>query len=456
MFESLQHVHIVGIGGIGISAIAKLFLHKGISVSGSDLKSSSITQELEERGVKIFSSHAREHLLEATNLLVYSPAVLKDNPEREKAAELGIPQMSYPEILGELSKEYRTIAIAGTNGKSTTTAMLGLILEAAGYDPTVIVGSKVPSFKDGNLRLGKGRFFVVEACEHEANFFKINPEAIVITNIEEDHLDFYKDIHHIRETFQKFVDKRKGNGFVVWNADDEQSQKLVIDQGISFGHEKGQYQYYDRETEPGRQWAEIRRVVNKRGESLEKLELHIPGEYNFLNALAAQTAAMELGVPLEIIQKTLSHFSGIWRRCEHIGTWHGAEIFSDYGHHPTAIEKTRKGIREFFPNRRLVHVFQPHQHARTKILFKEFVESLPGADVLILCEIFSVAGRTKEQDISSNDLFEAIQKKFPEQKIFFACDLQKANLLLREHVKDQDLVLIQGAGDVDVLARELV
>ena len=456
MFESIHHVHIVGIGGIGISAIAKLLVHKGISVSGSDMMSSSITQELEQRGVKIFSGHALEHISEKTDLLLYSPAVLETNPEPQMAKERDIPQMSYPEVLGELSKEYSTIAVCGTNGKSTTTAMLGLILEAAGYDPTVIVGSKVASFPDGNLRLGKGRFLVVEACEHQAHFLHMHPEMIVVTNIEEDHLDYYRDINHIRETFQAFVDKRKGKGLVVWNADDPQSQKLVLDRGISYGHEEGDYHFYDRETSAGKQWAEIQSTVDGREQSLEKLELRVPGVYNLMNALAAQTAAMELGVPLEIIQKTLEIFPGIWRRFERIGMWHGAEIISDYGHHPTAITQTREGIREFFPGKRLVHVFQPHQHARTKMLFNEFVESLVGSDILILSEIYYVPGRTDAQDISSGDLMDAIKKRSPHQVIHYAKDTESAEMLLRELVREEDIVLIQGAGDIDKVARKLV
>src|SRR3989339_1551329 len=229
MLEGIHAIHFIGTGGIGISAAAKWCIAKGKNVSGSDLRSSPVTDELSRRGMDFRSGHASSNVPEGAQLVVCSPAVLETNVERVRATELGIPQWTYPEFLGALSKEFSTIVISGTNGKSTTTAMLGLILEAAGYDPTVIVGSKVASFPDGNLRLGKGRFLVVEACEHQAHFLHMHPEMIVVTNIEEDHLDFYRDIDHIRETFQAFVDKRKGKGLVVWNADDPQSQKLILD-----------------------------------------------------------------------------------------------------------------------------------------------------------------------------------------------------------------------------------
>ncbi|PJA46334.1 UDP-N-acetylmuramate--L-alanine ligase [Candidatus Uhrbacteria bacterium CG_4_9_14_3_um_filter_36_7] len=454
MFDGIQHAHFVGIGGIGISAAAKFFLDQGITVSGSDVMSSPITDELEKMGVSFFSGHLGENVAAKTNLLIYSPAVPADNPERVFAKEQGIPQMSYPEVLGEISKHYSTIAVCGTNGKSTTTAMIGLILEAAGFDPTVIVGSKVPSFVQGNFRSGKGKYLVVEACEHQANFLHLHPEIVVITNIEEDHLDFYRDIDHIRDSFQQFIDRRKGKGFVVYNKDDQESQKLIIDNSISYGHQQGRYQYYDREVLNGRQWAEIR--DQEQDVSLQKLELIIPGEFNLLNAFAAFTTSLSLGISIEIIQTTLANFSGIWRRCEHVGTWHGAEIISDYGHHPTAIEGTIHALREFFRDKRIIHVFQPHQHARTKLLFNDFVRVLGQADKTIITEIYEVKGRTNEKEpISSYDLVKAIKHQDPEKSIVYTKDLSHTEMALREIVQDNDVVLIQGAGDIDLLARDL-
>jgi len=427
MLEEIKEIHFIGAGGIGISAAAKWCLAKGKKVSGSDLRASAVTEDLSRRGMVFHSGHAATNVSDGTQLVVYSPAVLETNVERARAAELGIPQWTYPEFLGAMSKEYSTIVVSGTNGKSTTTAMLGLILEAAGYDPTVIVGSLVPSFELGNLRVGNGRFFVVEGCEYRANMLRLNPEMIVLTNIEEDHLDFYRDLDHIRETFQTFVDKLKGRGFTVWNKNDPESNKLLIDRGVTYGFGNGAD--YD-------------------GEKIE-LNLKVPGRFNVMNALAATAAAMELGVPFETCKRTLEAFLGIWRRFERVGIWRGSEVVSDYGHHPTAIRGTIEAAREFFPGRRIVLCFQPHQHSRTAELFDEFVGALGTADAVVIPEIYAVAGRTKGETVSSKDLAAKITGAR------YAADLVEAESVLRDIVKEGDVLIIQGAGDVDDLARKL-
>jgi UDP-N-acetylmuramate--alanine ligase len=445
MFEDLSRVHFVGIGGIGMSAVAKWMLHKEIKVTGSDMHASAITHDLALRGAKFFSGHSVENLSEDVQLLVYSPAVPEDNIERALARERGVRELSYPELLGEISKTFSTIVVTGTNGKSTTTAMLGLILEAAGYDPTVLVGSLVPGFKDGNLRMGKGRFFVVEGCEYKANMLHLEPEMIVLTNIEEDHLDFYRDLAHIQETFQSFVDKLKGQGMIVVNGDDEASKALNIMRPITYGAD-GAYKLISRRTEPGRQIVE-----SNHGE----LELQIPGAFNAHNALAALAAAMELGVPFETCARALKEFAGTWRRFERVGTWHGADIISDYAHHPTGVRETLKAAREFFPHRRILLCFQPHQHNRTKELFDGFVEALRGADGLVVTEIYDVAGRNEDSDVSGNDLVEAIHKIDAAKDVRYAKDFASAKSELRDMVKPGDVLIVMGAGDVDEVAREL-
>lgn len=455
MFEGVKQVHFVGIGGIGVSALAKFCVHRGMAVSGSDLNHSATIDELARLGAVVTLGHAAEAVKPNVELLIYSPAVPDTNPERATARERGITQMSYPEALGELSKEYSTIAVCGTNGKSTTTAMLGLILEAAGYDPTVIVGTKVPAFKDGNLRMGKGRFLVVEACEYREHFFHLNPEMIVVTNIEEDHLDYFRDLAHIREAFQKFVDKVRGKGMVIWNANDAVSRTLATDRGISFAWEHAAgYTGRNRRPAPGEQTFEVFRT-----EGFEELlgdeTLAVPGLFNVMNALAATSAAAELGVPFETIARALQSFQGTWRRFERVGDWLGADVYSDYGHHPTAIEQTLIAAREFFPGRRIVLCFQPHQHERTKTLFDGFVSALAGADALVVSEIFAVAGRTEVENISSKDLVTAINKKNLENKARYARDLAEAETILRDLVQPTDVLIFQGAGDVDTLARRI-
>ncbi|MBI4592151.1 UDP-N-acetylmuramate--L-alanine ligase [Candidatus Uhrbacteria bacterium] len=445
MFQIYKHVHFVGIGGIGMSALAKWFLHEGVAVSGSDVHLSPFTHDLEMRGAKIFSDHAPTNISDNVDLLVYSPAVPATNLERVVSDERGIPSRSNFEILGELSKSFSTIVVSGTNGKSTTTAMLGLMLEAAGYDPTVLVGSIVPGFKDGNFRHGGGRFFVVEGCEYRANMLHLHPEMIVLTNIEEDHLDYYRDLTHIQETFQTFVDKLKGQGMVVVNADDVGSTVLNVSRPVTYGSSRtnATYTFTKRNTSMGNQ------AIHS---NVGAFELQIPGEFNVYNALAATSAAMELGVPFETCRRVLKNFRGIWRRFERVGVWKGADIISDYGHHPSAVKQTVQAAREFFPGRRIVLCFQPHQHDRTKKLFDEFVQTLPLADHLILVEIYDVAGRNEEHDVSSKDLVVAIDKP----NTTYAANLEEAESQLRDVVQPSEVVLIMGAGDIDEVARKLV
>lgn len=459
MFEIHKHVHFVGIGGIGMSALAKWFLHEGVMVSGSDVHLSPITHDLQTRGAKIYSGHAGSNLVEGVDLLVYSPAVPGTNIERITARERGIPERTNFETLGEISKSFSTIVVSGTNGKSTTSAMLGLMLEAAGYDPTVLVGSRVPGFKDGNFRHGGGRFFVVEGCEYRANMLHFHPEMIVLTNIEKDHLDYYRDLKHIQDTFQTFVDKLKGQGMVVVNADDPGSAVLKVDRSVTYGSNRSNptYAYTERSTKPG-----LQHVKTTVGE----FELQIPGEFNVYNALAAMSAAMELGVPFETCRRVLRDFRGIWRRFERVGVWNppslklrgagGADVISDYGHHPSAIKQTIEAAREFFPGRRIVLCYQPHQHDRTKKLFDEFVQALPLADRLIVIEIYDVAGRDEGHSVSSQDLVEAIRSKDSDKDVQFAKTLNMAESQLRDLVQPNDVVLIMGAGDIDDLARRLV
>ncbi len=410
MLESVKNVHLIGAGGIGVSAVGKLFLHWGKTVTGSDLILSEQVEALKKAGAHIFIGQSADHVVLGVELVIYSPAVNEDNVERARARELGITQMSYPEFLGELAKNYKTIAISGTHGKSTTTAMIGLILEAAGLDPTVIVGSKVKSWSEGNVRFGSSHLLVIEACEHMAGMLNIHPDIAVITNIEMDHPDFYRDLAHVQETFAKW--KMQAKSIVIGGA-----------------------------TAPRR----------------EDLHLLIPGDFNLDNARLAAAVAKQLGVSDEVIVKTLNAFPGLWRRFEKISVWHDADIYSDYAHHPTAIKKTLQAAREFFPNRRIVLCFQPHQHARTKELFEDFCLALASSeiDVLIIAEIYAVAGRLEVAgEISSKDLVEAVQKRGKD--VSYAPDLASAETQLKALIKPTDVVLIMGAGDIDEVARKFV
>jgi len=455
MFEDIKKVHIIGIGGIGISAVAKLLYHNGKEVTGSDVNASSITDEVEELGIKVSIGHMPDQVPEGCDLVIYSSAVPDDNPERVVATEQGIRQINYPEFLGELTNEYRTIAITGTHGKSSTTAMTGLIFEAAGLDPTVIVGSKVATFPDGNLRLGKSDILIVEACEHEAHMLNIKPEQAVITNVEREHLDYYRDLDHIKESFQKFINGTKEK--VIINADDVNSKNFKADQVISFGYEFGDYRVQSHNVGDGVQSFD----VTKSGKALGSVKLYIPGKYNVMNAMAAITVATEFGIDFSDCQKALNDYPGAWRRFETVGSWHGAKIISDYAHHPTAIKATLVATREFFPDKKVILVYQPHHHVRTRELFDDFIPAFDECDELILAEIYRVAGRESDeyQDVSSRELVEAVQArdegKGRRREVVFSADLNSVEDEVRNRAKDGDIVIFMGAGDIDEVARGL-
>jgi UDP-N-acetylmuramate--alanine ligase len=420
--DKYQNVHCIGIGGIGISAIAKFLQAKGKMVSGSDAAESNITQGVQALGILVSIMHAAENIPEGTDLIVYSEAVGEDNVERLRAKELGIPQLGHFDFLGELSKEYRTICITGTNGKSTTTAMTGKIFEDAELDPTVFVGTLVPGWKLGNVRVGGSDILIIEGDEYKQKMVKLFPETTVITNIEEDHLDVYRDLDHIIATFQECADKT--TGAVITNADDANSKKITAKNLKTFSSILA-----------------------------EDIELKIPGAFNRMNALAASMAAREYDIDDATIAASLSEFSGVWRRFERVGQFKGAEIISDYGHHPTAVRGTIEAAKEFFPESRIILCFQPHQHSRTKALFNDFVESFKAADLVIIPEIYHVEGRNEEEGkISSKDLVNALGVS----TAMYAEDLDEAEELLRELVVEGDVVLIMGAGNIDQVARRLV
>lgn len=435
-----KNVHIIGIGGIGTSAVAKWYQDQGAKVSGSDMHTSAIIDDLDKRGIEVKIGHFVDNVPRDCDLAVYSGAVPSTNVERQLIEELGITELSYSEFLGELAKTKKTIAVSGTNGKSTTTAMIASILIEAGYDPTVILGTKVPGWPEDNLRIGKGNWFVVEACEHMANMLNIKPDTAVITNIEEDHLDFYRDITHIRETFQTWVDCKETCSQVVINRDDPESQKLTIKYESKFGVD-------NRRVEGNKQIFDVAGV---------EIELQIPGKFNAENAAAAFTASHLVGVNDEDALKALAEFKGTWRRFEHVGVWHEADVYSDYAHHPTAIDGTLRAFREFFKERRLVVVFEPHQHSRTHELFSEFTKSFDEADIAIISEIYEVEGRTEEKFESSFDLVGAVKHRNKFDAVLYAKDSTEAESLLRETVKANDIIVIMGAGPIDNLARKLV
>jgi len=451
-FFTINKIHFIGIGGIGVSAIAKYFLALGKKVTGSDVHQSELTEELASRGVDISYRHQAENLRPGTDLVIYSPAVPVENPERQQALALSIRQLSYPEFLGELSRQHQTIAISGTNGKSTTTGMIGKIFEAAKLDPTVIVGTQVPGF-DGNLKMGKSDLLIAEACEWKAHMLNLKPKAIVLTDLAPDHLDFYKDLDDLKNHFKKFIELLPDDGLLAYNGDDPSLTELVKAspcQTISWSINNQQADVAAKNIIIKDQ-RQIFQIGN------QSFNLKIPGQYNIYNALAALTVARHFKINDDISKQALVDFSGCWRRFEILGPLKnlpGTLVISDYAHHPKALAGLIKAVKDFYPNRRFILVFQPHHYDRTFKLFKEFTESFVGPDLVIINEIYDVAGREKdgERKVSSWDLVKAINR--PE--VIYSPNLEETKKKILENVQPNDLILMVGAGDIDELARELI
>lgn len=422
----MRRIHFIGIGGIGVSALAQYYLAKGFKVSGSDLCSSEITDLLEEKGAKIAIGKTVNP--EGADLVVYSPAVKADNPEMKMAKKAEIKCLSYPEALGELTKEYFTIAVSGTHGKSTTTAMTALVLEKAGLDPTVIIGTKIKEFGDTNFKMGKGKYLLIEADEHFASFLNYWPKIIALTNIEADHLDFYKNLNNLLNTFKEYVSHLGKEGRLIANGDDGNIKKI-------FGKtEMREYGFRQKEAK------EIKKI------------LKVPGDHNVYNALCALAIARELGVSDKEAIKALSEYKGAWRRFE-IVQEKPFVLVSDYGHNPTKMLSGLKAAREKYPRKEIWCVYQPHQKQRTHYLFKEFLKAFRSAptDRIIVTDIYDVAGREdKGISVTSQDLVKSVKKK----NVIY---VGKESLLkhLKENVKKGIVLIIMGAGDIYLLVDEL-
>lgn len=460
LLSGAKNVHVVGAGGIGLSAAAKLLFRRGHKLSASDVQANEATAELAEIGLPVAIGHRAENLPDETEAVIFSDAVPDDNPERQAAARRGLPQFSYFDFLGQLSRQYRTVAVSGTNGKSTVTALLGLMLVEAGLDPTVVVGSKVNAFPDRNLRVGKSDLLVVEACEYRANMLKLSPQTIVLTNLEPDHLDFYGDFAAIKRTFQDYLDGLPKDGRLITNADDANLRDFrCLANTVSYGLEHpADYQAYDCRAADGQQGFQL----NAPNGELARFLLNLPGRHNVSNALAALVAALELGANPESLRQTLANFPGIWRRFERLGQFNGALVISDYGHTPNAVRLTLEAARQFYPDREITLCFQPHHRNRTRQLFNEFVSAMDQADRLELVEIYDVAGREEAQDatVSSRQLVEAVCQRDREagrdRPVEYRESEAAAEQALRDSLRKNQVALIMGAGNIYQVAESLV
>lgn len=449
-----KHIHCVGIGGIGLSALAEILADRGYIVSGSDAKESEMTHRLLASGIKVFIGQEGKNV-DGADLLVYSAAVAADNPEIERAKELNIPIITRGELLGALMDEYEVaIAVSGTHGKTTTTSMISLILDNAKKDPTILVGGNLPQI-GGNVKLGKSKYCVSEACEYMDSFLSLRPTVEIILNIDSDHLDYFKDIDHIVNSFKEFTKCLKQGGKIVAYEANPFVNTVINDYPdcITFGYSKNcTYSASDIVFD---QFGMPQFTVNFNNEQLCKIKLAIPGEHNILNALAATACCHSLGVEPKYIVSTLEEFTGTQRRFDVIGeTSQGVKIVDDYAHHPTEIRATLAAAKNI-PCNDMWCLFQPHTYTRTRALFDEFVTSFEDADKIILAEIY--AAREKNiHKISSKELVTAIKKHYPTKEVYYFKEFGEIASFVVNNASEKDLVITMGAGDIYKVAEMIL
>jgi len=447
----IQHVHFVGIGGIGMSGIAEVLLNLGYQISGSDLKESEVTRRLVSLGCIVSYGHRKENVKEA-DVVVVSSAVRSGNPEVEVAEQRLIPVIPRAEMLAELMRMKIGVAIAGTHGKTTTTSLIATVLAAGGLDPTVVIGGRLNSL-GSNARLGQGDFLVAEADESDGSFLKLMPTIAVVTNIDADHLDHYAGIEEIKEAFHQFLNKIPFFGLAVLCLDHPNIQSLIPKL-------KKRFTTYGLTTQADFQAREIvfeglstTFDVLHHHREVGRLRIQMPGLHNVYNALATVATAFELEIPFQVVQDTLRDFGGIQRRFHIKGEKKGILVVDDYGHHPVEIMATLKAARTGW-ERRIIAVFQPHRYTRTQALFQEFLTAFYDADVLILTDIYP-AGEDPIPGVEARALFEGIREHGHKDVIFLGNKKEIVDHLLRI-VRSGDLVVTLGAGDIWQIADELV
>jgi len=415
--KSVRRVHFIGIGGIGVSAIARMMMLEGKRVSGSDMSDSLVARELKKLGAEIYIGHNADNLASDVDLVVHTTAAAEDNSELKKARKMKIPTLKYSQALGLVSRDKYTIAVAGTHGKTTTTAMIAKILIDAKRNPSVVVGSLLKKEKS-NFIAGKSNLFVCEACEYNRAFLDLSPNIVVITNIEEDHLDYYKDLRDIQSAFSEFAGKLGENDYLVCDLGDKNLRPVI------------------KKTKA--------KIIDYSKIHLTSGALKISGAHNVKNGKAALAAAKILKVSENGAAKALGEFSGVWRRFERKGlTKNGVLVYDDYAHHPTEVMAALRGAREKFKNKKIFCVFQPHLYSRTQFLMDDFAKSFGDADEVIVADIY--AAREKDDgSVGAGDLAEKIKnanarhiKSFGEIKKFLKKNTQKG-----------DVIITMGAGDI--------
>lgn len=432
-----------------MSGLAEILLNNNYTVSGSDAKSSKITEKLKDKGAEIYIGHD-ENNIKDVDLIVYTAAISSDNPEIVFAKENKIPLMDRAEFLGKIMLGHKyNIAVAGTHGKTTTTSMVSHIALEAKVNPTILVGGELDII-NGNVLANNSDYFITEACEYKASFLKFHPYIGIILNIDEDHLDYYRDLNHIKDTFREFVMLIPHDGYIVANADDKDVMDVINGcdcTPLTYGIENGEFKAKNIEYSPtGCGIYDLYRNDKK----LYTIELNVPGEHNILNSLSAICTAIALDLSIESIKDGLFNFRGTHRRFELKGSVDGVNVIDDYAHHPVEIIATLKAV-ENFPHNELYVIFQPHTYTRTITLFNDFVKAFDNVDHLILADIY--AAREKDTGVvSSQMLADAISKRGIECKNIH--DSEEIIQYLKSNTKSGDLIMTIGAGDVNKIGED--
>jgi UDP-N-acetylmuramate--alanine ligase len=452
MFAKIQRIHFVGIGGIGMSGIAEVLLNLGYKVSGSDLKSSALTQRLTSLGATVFEGHRAESIAGA-DVVVASSAIAPGNPEISQAHTLHIPVIQRAEMLAELMRLKYGIAIAGMHGKTTTTSMVAAVLAGGGLDPTVVVGGRVDAL-GSNARLGKSQYLVAEADESDRSFLKLSPILAVVTNIDREHMDCYRNMRNVKRAFLEFMDRVPFYGMVVACNDDPLLRRMLPQiqrRTVTYGTRRGS----DFHIKPGKSAAspeEYRPIsrfqVNFQQKVLGEFRLHVPGVHNVLNATAAIAVGIGLDINVEQIRASLENFRGVDRRFQSRGTVAGVSVIDDYGHHPTEVRATLAAARQC--GFRKIHVvFQPHRYTRTQLLMNEFAGAFHDADTLFILDIYA-ASETPIEGITGEALAAHIQEA-GEQEAHYAASFAEATEAVVAGAHDGDVILTLGAGSISQL-----
>ena len=453
-FNKPMHVYFIGIGGISMSGLAGILLKEGYKVSGSDAKESELTKDLEAKGAAVYYDQSVSHITDDVDLVVYTAAIHKDNPEYIKMVSSGIPYMSRAQFLGELMKNYDVpIAVSGTHGKTTTTTMVSEILLGAGLNPTISVGGVVKSLNSA-IHVGAKDYFVFEACEYTNSFLSFFPKISIILNIEEDHLDFFKDLSDIRNSFHKFALLLPSDGFLVINGEIPNIDEITASAScpfVTYGLNDS-FDYYAEDISFDKEGHPSFTCVEKETGTKIFVALKLTGMHNVSNALAAIAAVRRVGVSEEIISSALLNCGGSKRRFEYKGAFNGVTVIDDYAHHPTEIKATLKAARNL-EHDRLWCVFQPHTYTRTKAFLHQFADSLSLADKVIITDVYA-AREKDEYGVNALTLFDEMKKKGID--VYYIKDFAEIKNFLLENCVKNDLLITMGAGDVVKIADSIV